>query len=258
MRSRPMMLALAAAVAMGAAAHAQTKELIYPNEEARRWAETALTLHKQAAESHDAAKLEEAHGYYQRYLAKYAANADALAFYDGELLFSAKRFDEAAAAYDRSLTAAPAGPHAAKAVYAFVVATKNAVEQGAAGAECPGVRPCPIAPPQQRMLTAYDRYLHILPGGEQAPAMEYRRAKVYYELNQFETAAPLFDAIVAHYPDHELAVYSANLEMDCYATLRHIAELRAAIRRIKSSPVARDASVREQVEQLEAKLKKLP
>jgi tetratricopeptide (TPR) repeat protein len=254
-----MMLVLVAAVAVGATAHAQEKEqLVYPNDEARRWAETALTLHKQAAEGHEAGKTEEAHGYYQRYLAKYAANADTLAYYDGELLFSAKRFDEAATAYDRSLTAAPAGPHAAKAAYAFVVATKNAVEQGAASAECPGVRPCPIAPAQQRMLAAYDRYLHVLPGGEQAPAMEYRRARVYYQFNQFETAAPLFDAIVARYPDNELAVYSANLEMDCFATLRRFGDLRAAIRRIKESPVLRDATVRGQVEQLEAKLKKLP
>ena len=57
--------------------------------------------------------------------------------------------------------------------------------------------------------------------------MEYRRARIWYDYQHFAEAAPLFEHIFANYPNDELAIYSANLEMDCLASLKCWGELRA-------------------------------
>jgi tetratricopeptide (TPR) repeat protein len=44
----------------------------------------------------------------------------------------------------------------------------------------------------------------------------YRKARIYYEYNQFEKAIPLFEQVVTKYPKHELAIISANLLIDSF------------------------------------------
>jgi hypothetical protein len=142
---------------------------------------------------------------------------------------------------------APRGRYGNDAANAYVVATKNALPAGApdAGAPCPSMAPCPLSPDAQRMADALDRYLAVIPQSSERPAMEWRRAHIWYDYNHFAEAVPLLDHIFASYPQHELATYSANMELDCLAILKRFADLRALIERIKKSQAMRDETVRQ-------------
>ncbi|MDB4970590.1 MAG: Tetratricopeptide repeat protein [Myxococcales bacterium] len=229
-------------------------------------ADQASKLHREAQKTKEPQKYESAHQLYQQYLRQYPAGAVAaeIAYFDAELEFARQHYDEAARLYDQSITREPKGKYTQEAAYALVISVKNAAHLDDhkvpdAGAPCPPPPTvCTITPDFTRMLAAFDRYLAVVAQSEERPNIEYRRARIYYEFNQLDKAAPLFDAIVARYPQHELAVYSANLEMDCLAILKRYDQLRGLVARLKKSPVMHDATVREQVEQMEKGLKKKP
>jgi tetratricopeptide (TPR) repeat protein len=239
---------------------ARAEEPNWPSDEAHRWAEQATVLHKQAQTEDNEQKYLQAHALYQKYLAKYPDVKDGLlSYFDAELLFKLQRYDEAAKMYDRVLAIAPKGKNAENAAYGYVIATKNAVRRTDvpdAGPPCPDMKPCAIPADAQRMLAAFDRFLAIASTHKERPNMEYRKARIYYEYQHFTEAAALFDHIFVSYPNDELAVFSANLEMDCLAILKRFDDLRALIERIKKSRVMRDDKVRQQVQTLDAALKK--
>jgi tetratricopeptide (TPR) repeat protein len=249
---------IAAILCCGVAAPAE--EPTSANDEADRWAQQATVLHKQAQQEKNEKKYEDAHALYQKYLAKYPdVNDGVLSFYDAELLFHLQRYDEAAKMYERVITIAPKGKHLDEAAYAFVMATKNAArptDQAGRKPPCPDMKPCAIPPDLQRLVAAFDRYIAVVAAGKERPNIEYRRARVFYEYQHFAEAAAQFDRIFASYPDNELAIYSANLEMDCLAILKRFDELRALVERVKKSPAMKDETTQRQIQDMEAGLKK--
>lgn len=233
-------------VLLSAVAHAQPSLL-----------DEATALHKQAQKDHDAFKYERAHTLYQQYLAHSADDADATAsFYDAELLFHLQRYVDAAKMYERVLTLAPKGKFTAEAAYAYVISAKNAAPRVDGAPPCPDLKPCAIPADQRRLLDAFDRYLALVAQDQHRPAMEYRKAKLLYDLQHFAEAAPIFDHIFSAYAGNELATYSANLEMDCLALLKRWDELRALVDRVKKSPIMSDATTQQQVRDNDAALKK--
>lgn len=253
-----MRTVIAATLLLGSVAFAEEPRWV--NDEAHRLAEQATVLQKQAQREKSTPKYEQAHALYQQYLAKYPdVNGGQLSFFDAELLYNLQRYDEAAKMYERVLSIAPRGQYAADAAYADVIATKNVVSAGApddGGAACPSPAPCALGPGDQRLIDALDRYLTLVPHGSERPAMEYRRARIWYDHNEFNKAAPLFDHIFTTWPEHELAAYAVNQELDCMAVARRFADLRQLLDRVAKSPVMRDETVRQQVQALEAALQK--
>ncbi|MFO0574583.1 MAG: tetratricopeptide repeat protein [Polyangia bacterium] len=77
--------------------------------------------------------------------------------------------------------------------------------------------PKPIPDKQQKMLEAFDTYIQYVPDAPELPTIKYRRARVYYEYNHLDKAIPLFKDLAENYPKSELALYSANLLLDCIA-----------------------------------------
>lgn len=235
-----------------------------PNDpEAKRLMDLATTTHKHAQQTKDAKEYEQARQLYEQYFARPAHPEEgAMSFYYAELLFHLQRYDEAAKYYDRVLTVDPKGKFADDAAYALVVSTKNAVKTPDptpnSAPPCPDMKPCPIPGDLQRLLGAFERYLAIVPATAKDHAtMEYRRARVFYDYQHFDEAAPIFAHIVAAYPDNELATYSANLEMDCLAILKRYDQLRTLLERVKKTPaLMKDATVQQQVRDNDAALKK--
>jgi tetratricopeptide (TPR) repeat protein len=227
--------------------------------DANRWAELATTTHKAAQQTKDPKKYEEAAGYYDKYFAKPDGKEAVMAFYYAELLFNLERYSEAAKYYERNLTLDPKGHLAKEAAYAAMISWRNTIPapKDPKTWPCPDSKPCALSANLQRLVAAFDRYLAIVPDSPEAPNVEYRKARVYYEHNQFAEAAPLFDHIFVTYPKCELAIYSANLEMDCLAMLKRHDDLRALVERVKKSPVMKDPVVQQQVRDNEAALKKL-
>ncbi|MGZ3405778.1 MAG: tetratricopeptide repeat protein, partial [Polyangia bacterium] len=183
-----------------------------------------------------------------------------MSFYYAELLFNLQRYDEAARYYDRVVTLDPKGKLTKEAAYAAMISTKNtmhAPDDASDKPPCPDMKPCPIPADAQRLVTAFDRYLTIVPESPERPNVEYRRARVFYGYQHFAEAAPQFEHILAAYPNHELATYAANLEMDCLAILKRYGELRALVERVKKNPtLMKDATTQQQVRDNDAALKK--
>ena len=68
---------------------------------------------------------------------------------------------------------------------------------------------------KQKMIDAFDTYIKYVPDSPELPNIKYRKARIYYEANHFDEALPLFKDIADHHQDSELALYSANLLLDC-------------------------------------------
>ena len=74
--------------------------------------------------------------------------------------------------------------------------------------------PTPIPEYQGKMIAAFDTYIKYVPDAPELPVIRYRKARIYYEYNHFDEAAKLFQEVVEKHPNHELAIYSANLLLD--------------------------------------------
>jgi tetratricopeptide (TPR) repeat protein len=229
-------------------------------DEASRLMELATVAHKHAQQTKDAKDYEAAASLYEQYFARPTHPEEhAMSFYYAELLFRMQRYDDAAKYYDRAVSVDAKGKFAKDAAYASMISMKNATQspENASKPPCPDMKPCPIPKDVQRLVAAFDRYLTIVPESPERPNVEFRRARVYYEHNHFAEAAPQFDHVLASYPDHELATYSANFEMDCLALGKRYDELRALVDRVKKNPtLMKDPTTQKQVQENDAALKK--
>jgi|GEM_PF-6296669 hypothetical protein len=143
----------------------------------------------------------------------------------GDLIACTGAFDEAArlwpdptraadAAYEAVLCvmqaqSPPTSPHTAE-------ADARRERRGAApsGDEASRLLPRELSPAAETALRVMERYLCLAPDGEDALAVAYRRARIYYEANHFGEAAVLFHDIAGRGVDHEIGEFAANLYLD--------------------------------------------
>lgn len=163
---------------------------------------------------------------YREYLERFPEEKDAcqLRFYYSELLFKlgevfAKKeyWAQAAESYTRVVEGCPNDPNVKEAAYATVVAWKNALnvqDKDFDKSSKPDQGPMELSEDLRKMVAAFDTYLKAVPDAPERVQILYNKARIYYEHNRFDEAAPLFDEIATKYPGHELAVYAANLYLD--------------------------------------------
>ena len=68
----------------------------------------------------------------------------------------------------------------------------------------------------QKYLEASALYRKYVQESEYLVDIKYEEARVYYTFNHFDKAVPLFRDISERYPQHRVAVYAANLLLECY------------------------------------------
>lgn len=176
-----------------------------------------------------------------------------MTWYYGELLFKLERWEPAADQYTKVVKLDPKGPHTKEAAYAAVIAWKNALnvddappeddsgkcdklqdashkkkgkkgkkaaadddaaEKALAEACKDRFKPKELTPPYQKMMAAYDTYLQYVPDAPELATIKFRKAKTFYDFNQFEKAIPLFADVTERHSKDPIAVYSANLLLD--------------------------------------------
>jgi tetratricopeptide (TPR) repeat protein len=90
------------------------------------------------------------------------------------------------------------------------------------------------------MLDAFDLYLTFVTNkdtnDDQMVRMKYQRARLYYEYNHFDKAAPLFAEIADKHPKHEVGPISANLLIDCLNIMARTDALARSSDRFLASP----------------------
>jgi tetratricopeptide (TPR) repeat protein len=185
--------------------------------------ELALVWHKEAQRTKNPDTYVLVKYVYKDYLDRFATEKGAIdmAFYYGEVLWVTQSWREAAEQYTKVVKMDPKGKNVKDAAYAAVLAWKNAlnIDDEGQGPDKQGnnskdFRPQPIPAYQQKMIDAFDTYIKYVPDAPELVTIKYRKARIYYDYNHFDKAVPLYQDIVEHHTDHELAEFSANLMLD--------------------------------------------
>jgi TolA-binding protein len=186
--------------------------------------ELALVWHKEAQKTKNPDTYQLTKYVYKIYLDHFPREKGSLdmAFYYGEVLWVTESWKEAAEQYTKVVEMDPKGKYVKEAAYAAVLAWKNYLNISDTGEgiqdkgklDDKSLKPKPIPEYQQKMIAAFDTYIKYVPDSDMLVKIKYRKARIFYEYNQFEQAVPLFKDIVDHHGKDELAVYSANLMLD--------------------------------------------
>ena len=223
--------------------------------------ELALLLHKRAQKQKDDRLRPIADELYRTFLDRFPDDrrAGELGFFHGEVLWTMERWRQAAERYQRVVERDPRGKYAKEAAYASLLAWKNVVDPGDGAASADdvdaGLAPRPLSDDERRLLAAMDRYLAIVPDAANRTQLDYRRARLLYDHNQFAEAIPLFQAIVERAPEHELAVFSANLVLDSLNVLGRSQELARRVDGYLATPaLMKDPELARQLRAIKADL----
>jgi len=218
--------------------------------------ELATVWHKEAQKTGVMDTYANASDLYKEYIRRFPKEKDSylMHFWYAELLFKLGSLDnttashwycDAAPIYTEVVKMDPKGNKLKDAAYAAVISWKNCLDVADEGQDAKAeveealkrsraarkkaadqkdekkeeesFASKPIPEKQQKMLEAFDTYIQYVPDAPELPTIKYRRARVYYEYNHFDQAIPLFKDLAENYPKSELALYSANLLLDCIA-----------------------------------------
>ena len=219
--------------------------------------ELATVWHREGIKTQNSETLARARALYGEYLEKFKGEKDEykMTFYAAELLWKLEKWEPSAEMYTKVVKLDPKGPHTKESALAAVLGWKNALNvddnppeeieekcpTGAeekpgkrgkrgkkkGGDEGPGVAKCEkvfkpkeLTPPYQKMMAAYDTYLNYVPDAPELPTIKYRKAKTYYDFNQFEKAIPLFQDVVEKHSKSNLAIVSATFLLDSLNALK--------------------------------------
>ncbi|MFP2933346.1 tetratricopeptide repeat protein, partial [Pyxidicoccus sp. 3LG] len=200
---------------------------------------TATYHHQQALVFKQEGKFEQANAGFQVAARAYGAylerfprskSAGEMRFYHAECLYNSFQFAAAAKGYELVRDTRVAEKHrddaALNAVLAWQQQLALDVKAGSAqdlkplrSTERPEgevVKPIPLAPTEQKLVAASDRYLAMLPKTDKSPGIAYKAAELHYAHNDFPEARRRFEAIVQTYPKHEVAKYSTNLIVETF------------------------------------------
>lgn len=169
-----------------------------------------------------------------------------MAFFFGELLFRLKKYEEAAAQYERVLAIDEKGKYSKDAIFGTVLSyfkyvevsekiennLKKSIEQSdpdnkkATNKDVKEIpKPKELTGIQKRFLVACERYAKLAPDGEKIEDVKYTMARIYYEHDHLEKAAAAFKDIAYTHSKHRLAVIAANLHLDSLNLLQRYEEM---------------------------------
>ncbi len=215
-----------------------------------------------------------------------------MTFYFAELLWKLEKWETSAEMYTKVVKLDPKGPHTKESALAAVLGWKNALnvddnppeevdekcqqaenagkgkkgkkgkkrsadaepDPGAIAKACANrFKPKELTPPYVKMMAAYDTYLQYVPDAPELPTIKYRKAKTFYDFNQFEKAIPLFAEVVDKHSKSNLAVVSATFLLDSLNALGKPEEIPPWIEKFVSNPeLMKDTEFATQIKNLKA------
>ncbi len=205
---------------------------------------------------------------YRAYVENFPEAADnyEMLYYYAELLYGRKNYAEAAKRYDQVIDLNPDGEFSRDAAYGSVLSyTKLAAEPGP---DCPPVPDPPPTPPGEeptfpelpiaecrlRLIKASHRYAAIVDDAEYLVDIKYTTAKIYYDHNHLDAAIPLFQDVAMSHSEHRLAVFSANLLLDCYNIKKDYQAMWEWVRKFRANEHLNQPPLDEKLENFEVQL----
>lgn len=170
---------------------------------------------------------------YRSYLGRFprSKNAYEMEFYLAECEYNSFQFADAARHYAAVRDSGQDVKYLVDAAYAAVLANQKQLElewkngtlkqypvlKSTDHAEGEKVAPIALAPVEQGLVDASDKYLaKVKAGDEKMPGIAYKAAELFYTHNQFDEARRRFEDIVKTYPKSEMAKYATNLIIESY------------------------------------------
>lgn len=139
-------------------------------------------------------------------------------FFYAELLFDMEEFQRAAREYMWIVEKDPQGEYGAKSLLNAMLALDRLLPQEEEIKKIVGDSTAPVE--FDSTIKAFEvvaaRYTAAFPQSEEAVAVKFKMATLYYLYNQFDKALPAFQSIVREHPRSEQAQLSANLILDIY------------------------------------------
>jgi tetratricopeptide (TPR) repeat protein len=218
--------------------------------------ELALIWHKEAQRTKNSDTYQLAGMVYKEFLSHFNNEKDTpeITFYYGEILWQMNSWKEAAEVYTKVVELDPKGKYVKESAYAAVLAWKNALNISDEGDSVDkdksknDLKPRTIPEYQKKMIGAFDTYIKYVPDAPELVKIKYRKARVFYDYNHFDEAIALFSDIVDHHVNDDLAIYSANLLLDCLNILKRYKELLATVEKYLGNPVLmKDQEFRKQM-----------
>ncbi len=194
--------------------------------------------------------------YYERYLADFpeAPNNYEMEFYLAEIyFFQTKEWDRAAEHYRSVVKRNPTGEYSKESAYAVILcaeekmadaglikrpqrSTKNAKDskeakgktQRAGSVEYTktaddNFKPkpeTPLAPEEEKFLTACKEYVDLYPKDEEVPFVSFRAAEIFINKGHYAEGISRLEVIMEHHPKHEYAGHAAATLFDSNYRLR--------------------------------------
>lgn len=243
--------------------------------------ELATVWHKEAQKTNNNDTYSLAHYLYKEFLSRFPKEKDAyvMTFYYAELLFKLgsngdnQKYCEAGPIYTKvvEMDPQPNAKYLKESAYAAVISWKNclSVEDSAQdlaesqaakrkeGAQAKDKEnrfaEQKIPDRQLQMIKAFDTYIKYVPDSKELPTIKYRKARIFYEYNHFDEAIPLFEDLVAKHKESDLAIYSANLLLDCLAIKKNFQAIERYVEVFLNMPeLTKDAEFKTNLSKIKA------
>ncbi|MEO1232309.1 MAG: tetratricopeptide repeat protein, partial [Myxococcota bacterium] len=191
----------------------------------------AQVLRSQGKAQESKSQYEAAASAYKDYLARFpnSGNAYDFNFYLAETLYYSDDYAQAASQYAMVRDSAVDNKHLEPAALFSVIALEKKIESLESSGGLPklavltaaerkdqDVAPKNLPDPRKDLVQASDRFIELVPGSDNVPAIAYRAAEEFYKHDRFDEARDRFETIVARYPGEKVAEYSANLIIESY------------------------------------------
>ena len=223
----------------------------------------ARQYHNQALETKSVSDFNTALELYETYVEAFPNEKTSydMGFYYAELLFRLEKWETSAQAYETVLAKNPQGQFTKDAAHGALLAYKSLLKDELDNASIDQLNKSeeelraeekknrkkrkgkkgkaePKKPryPVKEIPKAYNQYLEAsalyrkyVQASEHLVDIQYEEARVYYTFNHFDKAIPLFRDIAERSPDHRVAIYAANLLLECFNRMGDFDNLAAQV-----------------------------
>ena len=254
----------------------------------------ARQYHNQALETKSTSDFNTALELYETYVEAFPEekNSYEMGFYYAELLFRLEKWGIAAKAYEATLKKDPQGQFTKDAAHGALLAYKSLLKDDLDNASInqlnksdeelraaeerrqkkdrrkkgkKGKKKDELKKPRfpkKEIPEAYNKYIEAsalyrkyVQESEYLVDIQYEEARVYYTFNHFSKAVPLFRDISERYPQHRVAVFSANLLLECFNRMGDFDNLQSQVSTfVGLYPPSRDAEFAQRLKVLNSEL----